>query len=369
MALRRRVRPWTEGMWVGMEIERGTAVLWRGPGVVQIGSDPDHHLVLGGLSPAEQVWLVEAARAATPTGAHTTPTPRPSRRRAAPGRAPTPVAARVAAHLRARGVLPHTAAPGPRPNPRMRIDGVDVISAATARILVRSGVERLDIVDPARLDRPLPGVFDEEDVGVPRAQALAHHLQDLGSLTVAPLTSPDVVLVSRARVPGLATAAALGAENRLHLLVTRHEGSVEIGPLVAPGRTPCAQCRALHLADADPHWPLTAREMPSWPLPPALDLAVEGVASLEVARAMLAALGSTELGPSALVRTEGRTLLRVEAGGVVREVPCPPHPRCSCGAFPHDDAHRQPTSSVPGDGAPAVSGGASPRTTARMAAP
>ena len=148
MALRRRVRPGTEGMWVGMEIERGTAVLWRGPGVVQIGSDPDHHLVLGGLSPAEQVWLVEAARAATPTVAHTTPTPRPSRRRAAPGRAPTPVAARVAAHLRARGVLPHTAAPGPRPNQRMRIDGVDVISAATARILVRSGVERLDIVDP-----------------------------------------------------------------------------------------------------------------------------------------------------------------------------------------------------------------------------
>lgn len=350
-----------------MEIERGTAVLWRAPGVVQIGSDPDHHVVLDGLSPAEQVWLVDAARRHTDLG----PPPgrtghRPTRRAPRPWAA-TPAAARVAARLRSGGS--HTAArpQGTHRKPSVRIDGVDAVSAATARILVRSGVERLDIVDPARLERTVPDLFDDRDLGLPRAKALARHLRNLRPLTLGPLKTPDVVLVSRARVPDLPAATMLRGENRVHLLVTRHEDAVEIGPLVVPGRTPCAQCRALHLTDADPHWPLTAREMLSWPLSPAPGLAVEAVASLEVARALLGVLGHTDLGPSSLVGTRGRTLLRVEAGGVTRRVPCPPHPRCSCGSAPQGRSPAAlPSSVMPGSRPPV---GSSPRTTARSAAP
>lgn len=350
-----------------MEIERGTAVLWRGPGVVQIGSDPDQHVVLDGLSPAEQVWLVDAARRHADLG----PPPgrtghRPTRRAPHPW-TPTPAAARVAARLRAGGSPPGAERQRTRRPPCVRIDGVDVVSAATARILVRAGVERLDIVDPARIERTVPDLFDDRDLGVSRARALTRRLRDLGPLTVEPLEAPDVVLVSRERVPDLTTAGVLRGENRVHLLLTRHEDAVEIGPLVVPGRTPCAQCRALHLADADPHWPLTAREMPFWPLSPAPGLAVETVASLEVARALLGVLGHTELGPSPLVDARGRTLLRVEAGGVTRRVPCPPHPRCSCGCAPQGSSPAAfPSSVAPGSRPPV---GSSPRTTARSAAP
>lgn len=333
-----------------MEFVQGTVVLWRGPGVVQVGSDPDHHFVLDGLSPAEQVWLLEAARTRCDLG----PPPGRTSARAPRPWTPTPAAARIAARLRAAARTSTGGAAHGGPLPSVRIDGVDALTGAAARILVRSGVDRLDLVDPTRLDAIVPGLFTDEDLGIPRAQALSHHLQDLGHVTVAPLGAPDVVVVSRARVPATMVATMLGVENRTHLLVTRHEGSVEVGPLVRPGRTPCAQCRALHLADADPHWPMAAREMATWPLPPP-DLAVEGIASLEIARAVLEAVGHAELGASRLVRSGCPVVLRIDAGGDVHEIPCPPHPRCSCGASRQEGASMSPMSS--------------PRTRARTGVP
>lgn len=213
----------------------------------------------------------------------------------------------------------------------MRIDGIDAITTAAARLLARSGVSRMDVVDPRHVDDALLSTFAVDDLGAPRVQALAGDLERLGRVRVAPLGVPDVVVLSRLRVPDWGTASMLGVENRVHLLVTHHETAVEVGPLVVPGRTACSQCRALHLTDADPHWPMTAREIPAWPVPPP-DAALETVAALEIARAVLGITGHSDLGPTPLVGTGSDIVLRVEAGGRMRRVANPPHPRCPCGA-------------------------------------
>ncbi|MFD1103185.1 hypothetical protein ACFQ23_13805, partial [Schaalia naturae] len=49
-----------------VELAPGTAVLPRGAEGVQIGADPDHHLVLTGLTAPQRAWLLRAARAAVP---------------------------------------------------------------------------------------------------------------------------------------------------------------------------------------------------------------------------------------------------------------------------------------------------------------
>jgi bacteriocin biosynthesis cyclodehydratase domain-containing protein len=46
-----------------------------------------------------------------------------------------------------------------------------------------------------------------------------------------------------------------------HLLVTYDEQGATIGPLVVPGRTPCAHCVDLHRRDADPSWVALASQL------------------------------------------------------------------------------------------------------------
>ena len=55
-----------------MKLARNTAILWRGPGAVQVGGDSSRHVLLDNLHANDQLWLSHQAhspRSATPTQA------------------------------------------------------------------------------------------------------------------------------------------------------------------------------------------------------------------------------------------------------------------------------------------------------------
>lgn len=53
-----------------------------------------------------------------------------------------------------------------------------------------------------------------------------------------------------------------------HLLITPSAATVEIGPLVSPGVSPCLRCVHLARSDVDPHWSTTTEAIQDRPQPP-----------------------------------------------------------------------------------------------------
>ena len=45
-----------------MNLAPNTAVLWRGPGVAQVGGDRTHHVLMENLHASDQIWLSNQAR-------------------------------------------------------------------------------------------------------------------------------------------------------------------------------------------------------------------------------------------------------------------------------------------------------------------
>jgi hypothetical protein len=76
---------------------------------------------------------------------------------------------------------------------------------------------------------------------------------------------PVVVLADHIVEPRR-TAALMGADVPHVPLVFTGTGA-EIGPYVAPGRTPCLACLAAHRRDADPAWPHLAAQLLGLPAP------------------------------------------------------------------------------------------------------
>ena len=70
---------------------------------------------------------------------------------------------------------------------------------------------------------------------------------------------PTVVVAHRLLDPR--RAARLVAADIPHLPVELAGDRVTVGPLVDPGRTPCATCLFEHRVDADPDWPLVAAQL------------------------------------------------------------------------------------------------------------
>lgn len=71
-----------------------------------------------------------------------------------------------------------------------------------------------------------------------------------------------------------------------HLLVTFDEQGATVGPLVVPGRTPCAHCLDLHRRDADASWVAIASQLVHRPHPqsPAM---LRGAVATEVCRMLI----------------------------------------------------------------------------------
>jgi hypothetical protein len=306
-----------------MRLRQGTAVLWRDPDVIQVGADPDDHLVLDDLSSQEISWLVAARLDATnvdplsPTTARDVHLP------------PLPAGSRLPGLLRGRGFL-RSEEPGRSPLPGgVRLEGIDTITLAAAQLLVQVGVRRFDLVDSRHVDLSLAGVLPTGSLGTSRQSAAAPALAGPSARVIlGRLTSPDVVIVSASRSCDPSAIGMLMAEDQTHLLVTHRERSITVGPRVGPGLTPCSHCVELHLSDRDPRWPFMAEEARACPLP-APSVAARHIAALEVARAALGPTGSELLGGGSPWGSEA-CVVHINEDGALRVELTRPHPRCGC---------------------------------------
>jgi hypothetical protein len=151
--------------------------------------------------------------------------------------------------------------------------GVDRAAAeAFVRRLGRVMAANAPVKDPPVTLQLPDGVsqgFIDEIVGAFSVSGMSARVEHWSPwLRVDPDDRTPVVLIAAHVVEPRRAAALLGRDVR-HLPVVFGGRSVEVGPFVRPGRTPCLACLAAQRIDADPEWPALAAQLVGRRLPPA----------------------------------------------------------------------------------------------------
>lgn len=285
-----------------MNLTRNTAVLWRGPGSVQVGGDRCRHVLLDNLHAGDQLWLSNQSRFGH--------SPEP------PQASPELLAALTKASLT-------EAAPRP-------LLSVGVLGAVPATVLaLRSLVDTLSLtlsVDAPRLvNEDWDRVFGGAYTGTARSRAVRREL--------SPLIPPsrlhyqgtaELAIVSDDRVVDPVSPFELTVHDTPHLIVARGEHSYEVGPFVIPGITPCYQCWEHARAQADAFHLTHLRELAHWPLGP-LALLAHLTAALRVARLV------RDFASGALTRELCSEIATIDEDGSISVERVFPAPECVCG--------------------------------------
>lgn len=183
-------------------------LLWRAPGVLQVGIDPEHAVAVSGVSPLLPGLLRGTASSDDPADA------------------------RAGRLLEAAGLL----ATHP-PAQRWRQAWVQVVGDGPVATQVVAQLRDADV----------------------------------GQVTLAgePTTSgPDLVVVAPAAGRGMEHGQTLVGSTLAHLWAYLRDGRAVVGPLVVPGATSCQRCHDLHRTDADPAWPTLVLAWEQQPAPP-----------------------------------------------------------------------------------------------------
>ncbi len=246
----------------------------RGPGVVQVGTDPKHAVVIDELPEAlvDELLTLDGRHTVTELGE------RLSKR----GEDPAQLTA-VLDSLEQAGLLDS--------DPRTKgataaVLGSGHLALAMTSLLAESGIR------------------------------LAHHA--------------DLTVLAATLVPDPSVVAALMASRTPHLAVRVREGVGIVGPLVLPGRTSCLNCADLHRADQDPAWPDIAAQLVGKPASSDV-LFASGTAALAVAQVLESLIyvrGHEQAPPAVLNATVELDLM----AGVAERRSWYPHPDCQCAA-------------------------------------
>lgn len=327
----------------------GLPRLWRGPGELQLGSDPARALLLRLPDPkaarvldlldgtrSERLIVIRAiqlgvlaedclalletlqdAGLALPSAALVPPALGADSRHRLTGEA---------AALVLRG---HNRTPAQtlrrRLAARVVLTGRGRLGAPIAVALAEAGVghvrpEVTGEVGPGEL---AGGPLRASDVGRPRRAAITDAL-----FRAAPGTTHDVRRMAASLLiqldhdePAGLRAATLANHHQPHLAVTIREGAAVIGPLVPARGAPCLNCLELHRLERDASWP----GVPTRAGPIAEPCAVTTVLA---ATAYAVAESLTFLDGGA-PETLGATV-EITAPGRVRRRSWPPHPECGC---------------------------------------
>lgn len=329
----------------------GRSVLWRSQDCVQLGLDATDAMVLDGLSPPLAA-LIEAMDGTSSATRLVTD--------AVAAGAVAEEAVAVIRQLQGAGLVTDDPEPPAEPGPaavdaaawsmRTRLPArellrsrgaatVDIrgsgrIAVALSTALASSGVGRVRVdADGAVAARDRGTGYLAADVGRPRTEAaadvLARSVPDgrTGTAGTAGTADPDVVVLTDSVVcrpqPDLVTRAIP------HLPTFAHEQLVTVGPLVAPGRTPCLRCLALQRAEADPVWPKLAAQLAR--AAPSSDVGCAQIAAGMAAEQVLGVLAGPTSGlpqPSSW----GATVQLDPVTGRMRREVWSAHPDCGCGA-------------------------------------
>ena len=384
---------------VPRRLRDGLTMLWRAPDAVQVGTDPRCAVAVEGLSPAELRWLLTfdahpgegphpgAASAAVPAARRAellglldragvlADEVSPRGEQAALG---------VDAAVLCRLGLPGREVVARRSRRTVCVAGLDAVGAHLAVTLALAGVGTLLLSDDQGVTGDDLGVYGVDDLGAPREARLRSAVRRVrpavrvpdarrarrrgaarpqGRGGGAPTSEappapsgwpevwpgatweddasgrPDLVVLVRPWTASLRETGRLLGADVPHLLVVGGEIDVEVGPLVVPGRSPCARCVALARTDLDDRWPAVATQLALRPAPGTDRTTVLRAAGL----AAQAALAFLDDRPVELVGASAS----LGPGGILPRVqPWAPHPGCGCGA--HDaGAHSPPLAVAP----------------------
>ncbi len=328
--------------------------LSRGPGTVQLGIDPRHAVVVGGLDARLERLLrgqdCEGGDVASALGGETLRDRDtdallrvlegagllvdPSALAVPPGVDPIEDARlapdRASAALVRGGSDAGRAPVQRRSHAYVAVAGAGRVGAAVAVLLAAAGVGHLVVEDSAPLrpeDLRPGGQFAE--VGTRRGRvaedAVRRSVPTVRQDAPSPAARPDVVVVAPADGLGRAQASRLLAEGCPHLLALVVETTGVVGPLVLPGRSSCLRCHDLHRADRDPAWPRL------------LDQVEHGAAVARACDATLAAIVAAQAAQQVLAHLDGERSAALDAtletalpGGLTRRRTWRSHPACGC---------------------------------------
>ncbi|WP_064456492.1 ThiF family adenylyltransferase [Streptomyces hygroscopicus] len=234
---------------------------------------------------------------------------------------------------------------------RVQVRGAGRVGAAVAAVLSASGVGQVDVVDGGCVEPwdVAPGGMSAEQIGerrdvaarravrraapgpLPRRPARQRTSSGESGLALVVIAPRDGLV---AYAPDPEPAEPLLASGTPHLYAGVIEATGVVGPLVAPGITPCAGCAAAGRAEREPAWP---RMLAQWRsgrrrTAPACDAALAMVVAGFAAVQALAFLDGRPSG-GAGVRWE------LALPSLVWEArPVEAHPGCGCGAAGEEDA-------------------------------
>jgi hypothetical protein len=138
---------------------------------------------------------------------------------------------------------------------------------------------------------------------------------------------PTIVVMAGEAVPDLSLAASFVRSHVPHLVVAAGLARAVVGPLVLPGRSSCLSCAHRHRTDADPGWPIVARQLAEDP-PRTSALLAAAAACLAVGEVLehIDGIGKP--------RTVDGTLEWWSGDLAPRRRSWTPHPECGCRTAP-----------------------------------
>lgn len=157
---------------------------------------------------------------------------------------------------------------------------------------------------------PLPRIWIESlNLDDSRIQTRVEHALGEEGFTTVERTARDAVGI--VLVHGAASAHQLAGylrDDLIHLPVAFEPGGTTIGPLIAPGRTPCLSCRDAHERERDPAWPSMHAQLIG-----ATSVRITSVRTIEAAYMIARLLGEAEgakLTKSVRISPDGRRVWR-----------------------------------------------------------
>lgn len=286
-----------------MNLAHNTAILWHGPGTVQVGGDRSRHVLLEDLHANDQLWLssqVRSARSPCPLQA-----------------SPELMAALERTHLLDEGDR--------RPSLRVAVIGAVPATVLALHALVDTLALTMRIEAEQLVDQDWDRVFGGTFTGTARSRAIRRMLADLVPLpNLHHQGDVDVALISADRVIDPGIPFDLTVNDTPHLIITRGEHSYEIGPFVIPGITPCYQCFEHAETQEDPFRLTHLRELARWPLG-CLAMLTHMAAALRVARLL------RDFASGALTTQLCAEVATVDEDGTISVERVSPAHECVCG--------------------------------------
>jgi bacteriocin biosynthesis cyclodehydratase domain-containing protein len=259
--------------------------LWRDPGTLQLGLDPRHAVMLGGveLTDAGLLELIDGTRDLDELNVAAEALGHPRERVQAlvtalgdaaaidDGTTSLVTDARRQPDLLSLSLLhrePGGAARvmAARSRSSVEVLGAGRVGAHIALLLAAAGVGQLDITDIGAVrqaDVTPGGIRRLGSRQTSRAEAVGGMLPGgPRPATYAPAPSRADTTAVLAPIGSMVPPEWLGqVRHRPHLPVVIRETTALIGPFVLPGQTPCLRCVELTRGDRDPAWPMLAAQL------------------------------------------------------------------------------------------------------------